>query len=78
MIYLGVGFSSAGKISYDKFDNGKGNRDYKIDNLVINFEEIEIIFDKYTVLSLEVNMKYLKFQPTIINIYKHKDDILKQ
>ncbi len=32
MIYLGVGFSSAGKIGHTKFDNGMADRDYKIDN----------------------------------------------
>jgi len=77
MIYLGVGFSSAGKIGHTKFDNGMADRDYKIDNLIIDFSELENVFNKYTVLSTEVNMKYLKFKPTIINIYKHRDDILK-
>lgn len=73
MIYLNDSFSNAGKI----FSYRTDRRDYEIEEK-INIDVIQIIFNKYKIVykPKDSGSKTLKIKKTIINIYKHKDDLL--
>ena len=73
MIYLNDTFKNAGKI----FNNRSNKRDYAIDEK-IDISIIIKLFNDYKVIhkSYQGGAEKLKIQKTVINIYKHKDDIL--
>jgi len=77
MIYLNDSFSNAGKV----FINRTDTRDYAIEEK-INIDVIQIIFNKYKIVYKPKGREHLegsqvmKIKKTIINIYKHKDDLL--